>query len=281
MEPLRSDTPSTEALSGAERDARIEQLLLSGLDFYFAHDYEQAINLWTRVLFLDRHHDRARAYIERARSAQAEGQRESEALLHQGIAAFEAGDVERARTLVMQAMENGASRDLGLGILGRIDRLEAGHATPRRGPLLQPALRERDDRPSLSHVRPHARGRLAAALLILAGAGAVAVGVWGVAFPDFAMWSLAAPSARRGAAPAAMRVDPLPLPAAAEVFLARARTLYSSGRLHDALREAGRIPLGDPLYADAQRLRADIQRALIAVSDAELSANTPARSARE
>src|SRR5262245_18053501 len=66
---LRSDTRAAEALHGAERDARIQRLLLAGLDQYFANLYEQAINLWTRVLFLDRHHSRARAYIERARSA--------------------------------------------------------------------------------------------------------------------------------------------------------------------------------------------------------------------
>jgi cytochrome c-type biogenesis protein CcmH/NrfG len=64
--------------SDTDRDAKIEQLLLSGLDHYFASQYDQAINVWTRVLFLDRSHARARAYIERARSALAEQQRESE-----------------------------------------------------------------------------------------------------------------------------------------------------------------------------------------------------------
>ena len=52
-----------------------EQLLLAGLDHYFAAQYDQAVAVWTRVLFLDRSHARARAYIERARSAQAERQR--------------------------------------------------------------------------------------------------------------------------------------------------------------------------------------------------------------
>ena len=59
----------SEALPGAEDDARIEHLLVTGLDHYFADEFEAAINLWTRVLFLDRNHDRARAYIDRARSA--------------------------------------------------------------------------------------------------------------------------------------------------------------------------------------------------------------------
>ena len=62
-DPLRSDTArAADALSGLERDARVEQLLLQGLDYYFAGAYESAIHVWTRVLFLDRGHDRARVH---------------------------------------------------------------------------------------------------------------------------------------------------------------------------------------------------------------------------
>ncbi len=59
--------PEPEGLSAADRDTRIEQLLLTGLDQYFAGEYEGAISAWTRVLFLDRGHARAKAYIDRAR----------------------------------------------------------------------------------------------------------------------------------------------------------------------------------------------------------------------
>jgi hypothetical protein len=92
-EPLRTDPADQAPLSEADRAARIEQLLLSGLDHYFGGHYEQAINIWTRVAFLERGHGRARAYIERARGALAERQRESEELTHTGIAAYEAGDL--------------------------------------------------------------------------------------------------------------------------------------------------------------------------------------------
>jgi cytochrome c-type biogenesis protein CcmH/NrfG len=56
---------------------------VSVLDEYFAGRLDHAVNVWTRVLFLDRANDRARAYIDRARRAQAEQQRETEALVHQ------------------------------------------------------------------------------------------------------------------------------------------------------------------------------------------------------
>ena len=91
-DPLRSDRPATPAdLQERDRDARVEHLLLAGLDHYFAGQYELAISVWTRVLFLNHGHARARAYMERARSAISERQRESEELLHTGIEAFGRG----------------------------------------------------------------------------------------------------------------------------------------------------------------------------------------------
>src|SRR3954466_159258 len=120
--PLRTETSRLpEPASRAERDAKIEQLLLAGLDHYFAGQYDQAINVWTRALFLDRSHARARAYIERARSAQAERQRESEALLHDGAAALLRGDCPEARRLLDAAVSGGAASDEVLALRERVE----------------------------------------------------------------------------------------------------------------------------------------------------------------
>ena len=108
----------------AVSDVKIEQLLLVGLDHYFAGRYEQAIDVWTRAFFFDRDHPRARAYIERARSALAERQRESEELLQQGVAAFHRGDASEARRLLTAAIDGGAPAEEALAVLGRLDRLE-------------------------------------------------------------------------------------------------------------------------------------------------------------
>src|SRR3982074_3023228 len=108
-DPLRTDgSRLQEAGSASDRDAKIEQLLLVGLDHYFAARYELAINIWTRALFIDRSHPRARAYIDRARSALAERQRESEELLQNGVAAFQRGESEEARRLLQAAIDGGA-----------------------------------------------------------------------------------------------------------------------------------------------------------------------------
>src|SRR5215213_4195110 len=126
-DPLRADGSRAHAdvASESDRDTKIEQLLLVSLDHYFAGRYELAINVWTRALFLDRSHARARAYIERARSALAEGQRESEELLHDGVAAFHRGDAEEARRLLQTAIDRGAPAEDALALLERINRLAA------------------------------------------------------------------------------------------------------------------------------------------------------------
>src|SRR4051812_46465246 len=145
-DPLRTDgTRAHDTAPALDRDAKIEQLLLLGLDHYFAARYELAINVWTRALFLDRAHPRARAYIERARSALAERQRESEELLQNGVAAFQRGDTDEARRLLRAAIEGGAPSEEALAVLERLNRLDAplvpgvpqasSDAPRRRGPL--------------------------------------------------------------------------------------------------------------------------------------------------
>src|SRR6185436_16251410 len=68
---------------------------------------------------------RARAYIERARGAIAERQREGEELIHTGAAAFHRGESDAARRLLTSAVEQGAGTEEALALLSRIDRLEA------------------------------------------------------------------------------------------------------------------------------------------------------------
>src|SRR4051794_9386389 len=119
-------------------ESRIEELLLAGLDHYFNGQHELAINVWTRVLFLDRTHARARAYIERARTAIAERQREGDELLHQGLAAFSRGEATDARRLLTTAVERGARPEEAMAVLERLERLE-----PARVPAPAPARTSR------------------------------------------------------------------------------------------------------------------------------------------
>src|SRR3979490_1866540 len=123
-DPLRTDmSRALDAAPDGDRDAKIEQLLLAGLDHYFAAHYELAINVWTRALFFDRSHAPARASSGRARGARAERQREAEELLHGGAAAFNRGDTLEARRLLQAAIDGGAPLEDAFTMLERLHRL--------------------------------------------------------------------------------------------------------------------------------------------------------------
>jgi tetratricopeptide (TPR) repeat protein len=267
-EPLRTETSrAPEPTSRAEREAKIEQLLLDGLDRYFAGEYEQAINVWTRVLFLDRNHARARAYIDRARSAQAERQRESEALLHDAAAAIQRGDSTEARRLINAAVARGEASDEVAALLERVERLERS-ATPHLpvpGEVEPPRLTLAEQAPARRS--PASWLALTALVLVIVAAGFLAASA---ARPEWGALVDRSLSRRLGQAPPAAAapvrdVTLLPLPRRSEAALARARVLVSSGKLRDALPLLESIRTTDPERQDADRLRAEIQHQLIAL----------------
>jgi hypothetical protein len=61
------------------------------------------------------------------------------------------------------------------------------------------------------------------------------------------------------------------LPVAAERYLLRGRERFAAGRLREALLDLDRIPLGDPLRSEADRLRGQIQRELLAIAASDTS----------
>jgi hypothetical protein len=273
-DPLRTDGPSAIDAHVPDRDAKIEQLLLAGLDHYFGARYDQAIAVWSRALFLDRNHARARAYIERARNALAERQRESEELLQKGLAAFHTGDGDEARRLLQAAMSMGAPPDEALAVLDRLSRLAPGPVTPA-----SPAAPRADRAPLQSEMQPASRRRgLQAVLAIGLVALLASAGVF-LAQGNIRSWQ-----ALLGLAPLASVVPitasaadaPLELPVRGEIALARAESLMATGHLHDALAALDLVRATDAQKPDADRLRANIQRQLIALASTDLADPAPA-----
>jgi hypothetical protein len=254
-EPLRTD-PADQALSSeADRVARIEQLLLSGLDHYFGGHYEQAINVWTRVAFLERGHGRARAYIERARGALAERQRESEELTHNGIAAYEAGDLQTARELLTRAVEQGGGNETALLFLQRLSRLEVVPSGTPRHPETVPN-RPRGPRPDQPHETASSGSWMATIAACVVVVGLVAVSALAVR-----SWLVELPVTAPQGEPA--RAEALPIVRVSDTRMSRAREMATSGRSHDALAILSEIDITDPLRGEADRLTADIQRGLL------------------
>jgi tetratricopeptide (TPR) repeat protein len=264
-DPLRNqETRAPEGVEGA--DAKIEQLLLVGLDHYFAAEYDQAINVWTRALFIDRSHARARAYIERARSALAERQRQSEELLQNGVAAFQRGEGDEARRLLQAAIDGGAPSDEALAVLDRLNRLEVGAA-----PAPQPASPRRPRATASNTVADRSRSLLWVAAWMALLAVLVMTGIYTASAWRRLEWRsfFALPDApTQAAAPVSdvTRNPGLPLPRRGETALARARALAGSGRLREALTVLDLVHPTDSQKADADRLRADIQRQILTLA---------------
>lgn len=262
-DPLPTDDPRPfDVAPHVGREEKIEQLLLAGLEHYFGGEYDQAINIWTRALFIDRSHTRARAYIERARSAQAERQRESEELLQRGVAAFERGAAGEARRLLREAMDQGAPPEEALAILDRIHRLE--QVAPN---FVAASLEPMPTAAVVRRASPASRAAWAA----LAGCGVVIVAA--AAFAAGAFRGDLAPLLVRpvpnGSGLAKLTLDEGPsLPRRGEDALTRARVLARSGRLRDALGALDAVRSTDPERPEADRLRAELQKQLIAMSAA-------------
>jgi hypothetical protein len=263
---LRSDRSSNRDPSDRDRDARIEELLLTGLDHYFAGRHDLAINIWSRVLFLDRAHARARAYIERARGALAEKQREAEELLQTGADALTRGDRATARELLTSAERAGGSEE-ALALLHRLDRLEAGAPLVTRPPEESPARPDRDESAGVS-------GREARLAWIITG---VATGILLAAIVGGYFWLADDPFELTVArSTPALAEPPLPVPSTCELRLARARLLVQDGKLHEA---QAMLEAGDPdaLHGAAfDELRATIQRRLLEAGRKQAGFSTPA-----
>ena len=257
-DPLRA-APAGDGSAEADRDALIERLLLAGLDHYFDGQYEQAVNVWTRVAFLERGHGRARAYIERARGALAEQQRHSDELLDRGLNAYRDGDFTTARDLLTRAVADGGS-ETALVFLQRLGTAEAGLAAaiplPHAGGDRATIVGRQPQRRQSASPATNRTNWLGTIVVSVAVAGAIAL----TAQP-IASWLGEPPETASVAG--AHTSEPVPVIRAAEMRLARARDLYQGGRLHEALRTLEAIERGDPVRADADALTATIQSALL------------------
>jgi tetratricopeptide (TPR) repeat protein len=244
------------AITGAlDRDSQAEALLVDGLDRYVEGRYEEAIHVWTRVLFLDRSHARARAYIDRARTALAERQRQADEMLHATGESIAQGDAGRARQLLSEAVQAAGDDERAAGLRLHLERLERVQIAPHVRPAHPPAVVD------AVPVRRPGRARTHAWLMT----GVASLGVLGLLIVssgplrDWLVLRRATPTlATRGVR------GPAAVPTASEVAFVRARTLFTRGRLAEALRALDRVVPDSEYRPAADALRVRIQELLLA-----------------
>ncbi len=163
-----------------------------------------------------------------------------------------------ARDLLTRAVEQGGPSDTALVFLDRLNRVS--------GPATLDAPRGIAAGRSTIETAAPPQARRAAGWLpttlasVIAGRSACS--------PACCRWCRGSPTRQRppAAAPERTAVEPLPVVRSSEIVLDRARSLYLDGHLRDALRALERIDVADPVRPEADRLRADVQRALLAAA---------------
>jgi len=240
-------SPDDEA---ALRDRQIDALLDDGLERYFAGRYEDAIHLWTRVLFLDRSHARARAYIDRARTTLAELQRRSDEMLQAGRELLDRGDTDAARQVLTQADAARGDDVQTAALRVYLERLER----------VRPTGIEPDATPAV--VEPRGRGAWRQTPRRTLGLTAAAV----MAVSLVALFLQSGGTDPQDQIPAAVAPAPAKIAvlSSSEVALVRARTLAARGRLSAALAELDRVGTDSVDRAAADQLRIEIQQLLLA-----------------
>ena len=231
------------------RDQQIDALLEEGLDRYFNNRYEDAIHVWTRVLFVDRTHPRARAYIDRARTALAEMQRRSDELLQTSRALLDQGRTDAARQLLTEAVATTGDDLQSAALRAHLERHERARVAA--------------DTSTRSIAAPETvpgwiwRPTSPLAIVLFAVAGLVVL-VAALVLLDFT-------DVEPSVSPVTTVADSrLPAPSASEVALVRARALFVRGRLSEALARLDGVAAASPERAAADQLRIEIQQLLLA-----------------
>ncbi len=268
-DPLRTETSRTpEPASRAEREAKIEQLLLAGLDHYFARTIrpgDQRLD----ACAVPRPQSRARSRLYRTRPQRAgrASARIRGAAARRGRRRHGAATRSRPAGCSMPPWRAARCPTMYYELLSRSSgssRVPRVHACPGGVRDAPPGARRAACRPSAHGVAWIGAQRSGAGRFIAAGVFAVsATRPNGVRW-----WSGRCRGVGRG--PAATLQGAWKRPCcrcrvASEPALARARALVSGGKLRDALPLLESIRPTDPERGEADRLRADIQRQLIAL----------------
>lgn len=252
------------AADAADRESRTEVLLVEGLDHYFQGRFDEAIHLWTRVLFVDRTHARARAYINRARTAQGEHLRRADEMLHTAGDLLNRGELDQARRLLANAEQASGADEKVAELWARLERVER----TRRMQSTDAPVAVVDARPVRSW-----RWTLRVATQV---AAAAAVGVFlAVLLTSPVVGEWMAGGSRNATAGVAASSRPLEVLSSDDAALVRARRLYAGGRLAEALLLLDRLDAQAGQRDVVDQLRVEIQRWLLMPREGTSTATPP------
>jgi tetratricopeptide (TPR) repeat protein len=137
---------ATAAVSSTPDDQqKIEQYLSDGDRAFDAGDYQQAIDLWSRIFLIDVTNDQASDRIERAKARRREIEGKVETLLGSAVAAFDRRDANRARAELTEVLRMDPGNVTAQDYLDRLNQGVEGGAAAAVGDFVPPPLEDKID----------------------------------------------------------------------------------------------------------------------------------------
>lgn len=128
--PAEFDFATASVETSDDDQKKIAQYLSDGDRAFGAGEYQQAIDLWSRIFLIDVTNDEASERIERAKAKRRELEQKIEPLLASGIAAFERGDTSRAHTDLNEVLRIDPGHAQAQDYLNRLDETVSPAAVP-------------------------------------------------------------------------------------------------------------------------------------------------------
>lgn len=271
------DFATASVATSADDQSKIRQYLADGDRAFSGGDYQQAIDLWSRIFLIDVTNDEASDRIEQAKAKRREIDQSVEPLLTSGVAAFESGNTAQAHKDLTEVLRLDPQNTTAQSYLDRLGETVQSAAPGRSNPYVAPSVLD-DDNLELGFLdEPLPAG--VEAPLIPPSPGSVAAGpapklTGKVSKPKVASPPRKLPLATIGAVLAAIVVlgggwfawqrfqnrTPEVDAGAGQAVIARATTLAGIGKFDQAIALLQDIKPDDPQHDQALLMIADLRK---------------------
>jgi len=136
--PATFDFSTAPAETSDEDQTKIRQYLGEGDRAFDSGDYQNAIDLWSRIFLIDVTNDDASQRIEKAKAKRREAEQKIEGVLAAGIAAYERNDKQAAQAKFEEALRVDPANATAHDYLERLSEstIEPSYAAPSSAPDL-------------------------------------------------------------------------------------------------------------------------------------------------
>ncbi len=125
----RTTTGATQQLSPAEQ-AKVQEYIAEGQKEFDQGNYQDAVDAWTRIFIMDEDNQEAQRLIDQAKAKLQSHEQESDFLLTEAIASFNAGEFDRSKDLLTRILHDFPGHREAQYYLDRIPKPAAPAAAP-------------------------------------------------------------------------------------------------------------------------------------------------------